>query len=263
METGGVKSLVCPNCGAPIRHGDLDCDYCGAAIYAERAVEVTVPAVAGAQNIIAEMQRRIKSNAYDGDAYYQLGLACYTLKLYDQAENAFEQAQRFSPGSALAHYFFGLAMLRRAEPEILSVQEFRIIRMRKEFETAHSLDGNLTEAEWYHLLTDALLARNREDYKGALPALKSVTQALPNLGLAWKVLAACYFQVGDYRNAIHAGSQAFQLDKNDADVAYLVGAAHCYLGETDEMQAWAKRVAVLRDDSDSWPNVMREFRGQI
>ncbi|MBI4790647.1 MAG: hypothetical protein HY782_26765 [Chloroflexi bacterium] len=263
MESSGIRSLVCPNCGAPIRHGELECDYCGAAIYAERAAEVTVPAVGEAQKIIAEMQRRIKSNGYDGDAYYQLGLACFTLKLYDQAENAFEQARRFSPGSALVHYFVGLAMLRRAEPEILSIQEFRIIQMRKAFQAALALDANLSEAEWHHLLTDGLLARNREDYAGALAPLKSVVQMSPKLGLAWKVLAACYFQVGDYHNAIHAGSQAFQLDKLDGDIAYLIGAAHCYLGETDDMRVWAKRVAVLRGDPDAWPSVTREFRGQI
>jgi hypothetical protein len=110
-----VRTLFCPNCGAPIHHGDLECEYCGAGLYAGRAAEVTVPALAEAQKIIPEMQVRIKRNPYDGDAYYQLGLACFTLKLYTQAEDAFEQAERFSPGDALVHYFAGLAALRRAE----------------------------------------------------------------------------------------------------------------------------------------------------
>lgn len=131
-----MRTLFCPNCGAPIRHGDLECDYCGAGLYAER-VQVTIPALAQAQQLIPEMQARIKRNPYDGDAYYQLGLACYTLKLYDQAENAFEQAKRFSPGSSLAFYFAGLARLRCAEAEILSIQEFRIREMRKDLGTPY------------------------------------------------------------------------------------------------------------------------------
>jgi tetratricopeptide (TPR) repeat protein len=263
VEPAGIRTLFCPNCGAPIRHGDLECDFCGGSIFAERAAEVTVPALAEAQAIIPEMQRRIKNNAYDGDAYYQLGLACFTLKLYDQAELAFQQAQRFSPGSALVHYFTGLAILRRAESEILSIQEYRILQMRKEFELAHSLDANLNEAEWYHQLTDALLARNREDYAGALKPLQAVVQVLPKLGLAWRVLAACYFQVAAYENAIHAGRRALELDQDDKDIAFLIGVAHGCLGEKDEMETWANRVAALRGDTEAWQSVAREFMGQV
>lgn len=263
MEAAGVRSLVCPNCGAPIRHGELTCSYCGSGVYAERAAEITIPALADAQKVISTMQSRIRANPYDGDAYYQLGLGCYTLKLYDQAQHAFEQAQRFSPGSAVAHYFTGLSMLRCAEPEILSVQEFRIYQMRKEFETALALDPEFTEARLYHSLTDALLARNREDYAGALIPLETITAAIPGLGLAWRLLAACRFQAGDCREAIEAAQRAFQLDPTNADLAYLIGAGYARLNDTIEMQAWARRVAKLTGNPDAAPTILREFTGQI
>lgn len=263
MESNGVRTLLCPNCGAPIRHGSLQCTYCGGGVYADQAAEVTVPALAQAQKIIPEMQARIRKNPYDGDAYYQLGLACYTLKLYDQAQAAFEQAKRFSPGSALVHYFDGLALLRCAEPEILSIQEFRIYQMRKEFETALAIDPGFSEARLYRSLSDALLARNREDYAGALEPLKTFTGAIPELCLGWRLLAACYFQVGDCRQAVLAGKRAFQLDPGNQDIAYLIGAAHARLGETAEMESWARRVADLRGDPDSSGTIQREFMGQI
>ncbi len=263
MDTSPLRTLFCPNCGAPLDRGRVDCEYCGAALYVEHAAEVTLPALAQAQKLIPEMQRRIQANAYDGDAYYQLGLACFTLKLYDQAANAFEQAQRFSPGNPRVHYFSGLAILRDAEPEILSIAEYRILQMRKEFEAALSLAPDLAEARAYHLLTDGLLARNREDYRGALKPLNQVVQTLPTLKSAWKILAACYFQVGDYTSAVHASSRAFQLDPNDVDSAYLAGTAHACLNETDAMKTWAERVARLRGDPESWRSIMQEFRGQI
>lgn len=241
----------------------MNCDYCGSAIYAGRATEVAVPALADAQKIIPAMKQRIEANAYDGDAYYQLGLACFTLKLYDQAEKAFQQAQRFLPGSALVHYFTGLAMLRAAESEILSVQEFRLRQMQKEFDTAAALDPHLREAEPYRDLTCGLLARNHEDYAGALAPLNAAVTALRNLGLAWKVLAACYFQVADYRAAVRAGSQALHLLPRDEDVAYLLGVAYTVLKQKDEMEALARRVAELRGNPDAWSDVVREFKGQI
>lgn len=259
---GRVQTLACPSCGAPIGHGDLSCGYCGVAL-AARAAEITVPALAQAQQTIPEMLERIKRNAYDGDAYYQLGLACYTLQLYDQAEDAFEQAKRFSPGSAAAYYFAGLAKLRRAEPEILSIQEFRIREIRKEFQTALSLSPHFAEAQVYDRLAEALLARNREEYANAIPPLESVTQALPKLGLAWKVLGTCYFQVGDYSKAIRASTQAFVLNPKDEDAAYLIGTAHARLGQDEETQDWARRMADLRGEPLEWPQVLREFNGHL
>ncbi len=258
-----IRTLFCPNCGASIHHGDLECEYCGAALYAGHAAEVTVPALAEAQKIIPAMQARIKQNPYDGDAYYQLGLACFTLKLNVQAQDAFEQAERFSPGDALVHYFYGLAILRAAEPEILSIQEFRINQIKKLFETALSIDPNLAEAGVYYTFAEALLARNHEDYAGAQEPLRRVVEALPKFTMAWKVLAACCFQVADFEAAAQAGLRALQLEPADADLAFLVGSAYTRLQQTDETEAWARRVATLRGHPSDWQAVAREFKGQL
>ncbi len=258
-----VRTLFCPNCSAPLHHGDLECEYCGAALYAGRATEVAVPAVAEAQKAIPEMQARIKSNPYDGNAYYQLGLACLTLKLNAQAQDAFEQALRFSPGDGLVPYFYGLAILRSAEPEILSIQEFRIVQMKKQFETALSLDPNLAEASTYCAFAGALYARNHEDYTGALELLRRVVQALPNFTAGWKVLAACCFQVSDFEGATQAGLRSLQLQPEDADTAYLVGAAYARMNQMEEAEAWARRVAALRRHPSQWRRIVHEFKGQI
>ncbi len=263
METTGVKTLLCPNCGAPIHHGDLECEYCGGAIYAGRAAEITVPAIAEAQKIIPEMQARIKLNPYDGDAYYQLALACFTLKLYDQAENALKQAERFSPGSPLVHYFTGLAILYGGEREILNIQPFRIATAHKQFETALSLDPDLAEARAYDCFTDALLARNREDYAGAITPLQIVVERLPKFAMGWQVLAACRFQTGDFHAAIDAAKRALELQPGNADMAYLVGAAYSQLNDAAQVESWARRVALLRGNPDEWCPVVREIMGQI
>jgi tetratricopeptide (TPR) repeat protein len=261
--TTELKTIECPNCGAPIRAGELTCDHCGSAIRAARATEVAVPAVADAHATIAAMQARIKANPYDGEAYYQLGLALFTLQLYDQAEHAFEQARQFLPGSAEVHYFTGLAMLRGAEKEILSVEHFRLTEMQRGFETAAKLDPNLREAQPHLDFIRGLLARNAEDYAGALAPLKEAVETLPNFGLAWKALAACAFQTGDFHEAIRAGKQALQARPDDADAAYLIGAAYFRLKQLDEMEAWARRAAEMRDEPDSWGQIVKEYRGEF
>lgn len=263
MSPSDVQTLVCPNCGAPIHHGDLTCEYCGAALYAGHAAEVTVPALAQAQKVIPKMRERIKANPYDGDAYYQLGLALFTLRFYDQAEEAFELAQRYLPGQALICYFAGLSILYCAEEEILSIPAFRISEMRRQFQQAASLDPSLAEARLYGRFADALLARNEEDYAGAIVPLQEVVQTLPKLELAWRVLAACCFQVGRYSDAVQAGRQALQLRPYNADLAFLIGTAYNRLGDATEVEDWAHRVAEMRGQPDGWEHVVREFKGKI
>ncbi len=258
-----LTTLRCPNCGAPIHAGDVTCEYCGAALYVGQPSEVALPALANAQQIAAAMRERLGVNPYDGDAYYQLGLACFTLQLFEQAENAFLQAQRYMPGTALPHYFTALAILHGAESEILSIGAFRLHQIQTELTTAAQLDPNLSEAQAYLQLVKGLMARDEGDNNSAIPPLSDAVEKLPTLGLGWKVLAACYFQNGAYREAIRAGSRALQLRPLDEGSAYLVGAAHSRLGELDETQAYAQRVARLRGDAEAWEQVMKEYRGEF
>lgn len=256
-------SLRCPNCGAAIHPGDITCEYCGAALYVGQPSEVALPAIADAQKIAAKLRDRIAANPYDGDAYYQLGLACFTLRLFDQAENAFRQAQRFIPGTALPHYFTALAILHGAEGDILALGEYRLREIQSELTMVTQLDPNLTEAQAYLLLDKGLMARDGGDYSGAIPTLCKAIGLLPTLGLAWKALAACYFQVGNYHDAIQAGSRACQLQPLDEGSAYLVGAAHSRLDENEEMEQYAKRVARLRGDESQWVQVVKEYHGEF
>ncbi len=256
-----LVSLRCPNCSAPMHAGDATCEYCGAALYVGQPAEVALPQIAEAQKIAAKMRERIAANPYDGDAYYQLGLACFTLQLFDQAENAFRQAQRYTPGGALPHYFTALSILHGAERDLLSLGQFRLREIKSELTRAAVLDPNLTEAQAYLLLVKGLMARDDGDYQGAIPPLREAVRLLPGLGLGWKALAACYFQVASYQDAARAGSQAFRLRPHDEGAAYLVGAAYGRLGEEEAMEQYARRVAELRGDAELWPEVVREYRG--
>jgi tetratricopeptide (TPR) repeat protein len=258
-----LVSLRCPNCGAPMHAGDTTCEYCGAALYVGQPSEVALPALAEAQKIAAKMRERLAANAYDGDAYYQLGLACFTLRLFDQAENAFRQAQRYLPGTPLPHYFTALAILYGAESDILALGEFRLHQIQSELALVTQIDPALTDAQAYLHLVKGLSLRDDGNYAGALAPLCQAVALLPKLELGWKVLAACYFQIGDYENAIRTGTRAGQLRPLDEGSAYLVGAAHSRLGQTDEMEAYAKRVAQLRGDAVTWPQVVKEYHGEF
>ncbi len=243
--------------------GDRACEYCGSALYVGQPSEVALPAVAEAQKIAAKMRERIGQNQYDGDAYYQLGLACFTLQLYDQAENAFHQAERFLPGSPIPHYFTALAILNSAQSDILSLGEFRLREIQSELLKAVQIEPQLTEAQAYLQLTKGLMLRDDGDYEGAIRPLSKAVELLPALGLGWKVLAACYFQILKYEESIHAGGRALKLRPNDDGIAYLLGAAHYCLGQIEEMENCAKLVAQLRGDGEAWYQIVKEYRGEF
>lgn len=263
MTTSTLTTLRCPACGAPVRLNDITCDYCGSIVLVGQPAELALPAVAQAQKLAAQMRERLGLNPYDGDAYYQLGLATFTLGRYDQAENAFDQAQRYLPGSAVAYYFKGLAMLLGRQDDILGIADFRLHTIQLQLEQARELDPNLVVADTYLKLLHGLQLRNQEKYREAIPPLLEAAKALPDLGIIYKVLAACYFQVGDMAHAIANAKRALELRPTDIDMAYMLGVAHAQLEQFNEMEKYARRVAVLRGDSTEWYQVVREFHGHF
>ena len=139
-----------------------------------------------------------------------LGLATFTLGRYDQAENAFDQAQHYLPGSAIAQYFKGLAMLLGLQEDILGISNFRLHQVEGEFETAMRLDPNLHVAESYLNFLRGLELRNQDNYAAAIEPLKQAAVALPELGIIFKALAACYFQVNNLPSAMQAAKRGFE-----------------------------------------------------
>ncbi len=258
-----LVTLRCPACGAPLQANEKKCAYCGSVVLIGQPAELALPAVAQAQNLAGQMRERLALNPYDGDAYYQLGLATFTLGRYDQAENAFEQAQRYLPGSAVVHYFKGLAMLLSKEDDILGIADFRLHAIERELETARELDPHLHVTDAYLDFLRGLQLRNQEKYRQAIVPLQAAANALPDLAVIFKVLAACYFQIGDLAQAIASAKRAFELRPTDADLAYMLGVAHARLEQFNEMEYYARRVALLRGDSTQWEQVIREFNGHF
>jgi tetratricopeptide (TPR) repeat protein len=258
-----LTTLHCPNCGAPVDSNDQRCDYCGSLLLVSQPAELALPAIAQAQEIAAQMRERLALNPYDGDAYYQLGLATFTLGRYDQAQNAFAQAQHYLPGSAVASYFKGLAMLFGLQDDILGVSNFRLHEIEREFETATQLDPNLHVAASYLDFLRGLKLRNQDQYADAIAPLTQAAAALPDFGIIHKALAACYFQVNDLHAAIQSAKRALELRPTDIDLTYLLGVAYTRLQKLNEMEEYAHRVAVLRGDKRNWNRVVREFNGQF
>ncbi len=258
-----LTTLRCPSCGAPVQMNEPTCDYCGSIVLVSQPAELALPAIAQAQKLAAQMRERLALNPYDGDAYYQLGLATFTLGRYDQAENAFDQAQRYLPGSAVAHYFKGLAMLLAKQEDILGIADFRLRGIQRQLETARELDPNLHVTDAYLDFLKGLQLRNQEKYRDALAPLQQAAKQLPDLAIIYKVLAACYFQIGDVPNVIQSAKRAFELRPTDIDLAFMLGVAHARLAQFNEMEKYARRVALLRGDTTEWYQVVREFHGQF
>jgi len=154
-------------------------------------------------------------------------------------------------------------MLLARQDEILGISDFRLYSIKREMETAQELDPNLHVAKAYLQCVHGLQLRNQEKYGEAIVPLVEAAQALPNLAIILKVLAACYFQVGDLPKAIQSAKRAFELRPTDMDLAFMLGVAHARLEQFNEMEKYARRVAVLRGDSTEWFHVVREFHGQF
>lgn len=145
----------------------------------------------------------------------------------------------------------------------MGIADFRLHTIQRQLEQARELDPNLFVADAYLKLLRGLELRNQEKYREAIAPLLEAAEALPDLGIIYKVLAACYFQTGDLGHVIANAKRALERRPTDIDVAYILGVTHAQLEQFNEMEKYARRVAVLRGDSTEWYQVVREFHGHF
>jgi len=95
-----IMALACPVCGAPLKPGDEKCGFCGSYIF----IKTDLPRLdrhtlnqSVIQEHITDFRRRIRSNQYDEEAHYGLGVAYFSLGLTDEAVDELSQAARLMP----------------------------------------------------------------------------------------------------------------------------------------------------------------------
>ncbi|MGC4108239.1 MAG: tetratricopeptide repeat protein [Thermomicrobiales bacterium] len=174
-----LMALVCPVCGAPLSQGDTLCAFCGSAIFIKadapqlnlRNLNQTV-----IQEHIGDFRTRIRSDRYDVEAHYGLGMAYYSLGLGDEAIEELTHAAKLMPENADIQTQLAVVLHR----SVLSGNAAAEKPMRERLAKALTLDPTNFEAN----LLRADIMQRRGDYAGALGTIRPVVSGDPARGNA-------------------------------------------------------------------------------
>lgn len=145
-------------------------------------------------------QQAIEADSTAPDLYYWLGEAERRSGQIGAALNAYNQAIRASPNFAPAFLGRARAGLAGSNPKIEDI--------RKDLQTALSLDPNLAEA----YLELAQLDLNEERYEAALQNLDRAAELLPDSPLVYEYRARVLLAQGNAEAALADAQRANQLD---------------------------------------------------
>lgn len=149
-----IMALDCPVCGAPLKPGDEKCGFCGSYIF----IKTDLPRLdrhtlnqAVIQEHITDFRRRIRSNQYDEEAHYGLGVAYFSLGLTDEAVDELSQAARLMPENPHIQAQLAVALRNSFRAGNQAAEQ----QMHTRIQSALLLDPNHVEAAM--LKTEVLL----------------------------------------------------------------------------------------------------------
>ena len=149
-----IMALSCPVCGAPLKPGDEKCSFCGSYIF----IKTDLPRLdrhslnqAVIQEHITDFRRRIRSDQYDEEAHYGLGVAYFSLGLTDEAVDELSQAARLMPENPHIQAQLAVALRNAFKAGNQAAEQ----QMNTRIQSALLLDPNHVEAAM--LKTEVLL----------------------------------------------------------------------------------------------------------
>lgn len=150
-------------CGAPLKPRDEKCSFCGSYIF----IKTDLPKLdrhtlnqAVIQEHITDFRRRIRSNQYDEEAHYGLGVAYFSLGLTDEAVDELSQAARLMPENPHIQAQLAVALRNSFKAGNQAAEQ----QMNTRIQSALLLEPNHAEAAM--LKTEVLLESQK--YAGAI-----------------------------------------------------------------------------------------------
>jgi len=155
---------------------------------------------------VSILQRRIRLDPNNDEAYYYIGLSYKEMKQYPDALNALRQAATLGDAKGDRHFWYGL-LLEQADSTAQAVHEFQ---------RSLELDStSVTAAIAYRQLGyRRLLAK---DYAGAIPQLERSATVNPNDVQALVWLAQGYQNSGNREKALENYDRVLKIDPQQAD----------------------------------------------
>lgn len=115
-----IMALACPVCAAPLPGRDAEqCQYCGSIVF----IKPDLPQLSTANlnrsvinQHIAQFRQRIRTNSYDEEAHYGLGVAYYNLGLTDSAIDELTKAANLMPENVDIRYQLATVYFESDDP---------------------------------------------------------------------------------------------------------------------------------------------------
>lgn len=165
-----ILALACPVCGAPLKPSDEKCGFCGSYIF----IKTDLPKLdrhtlnqSVIQEHITDFRRRIRSNQYDEEAHYGLGVAYFSLGLTDEAVDELSQAARLMPENPHIQTQLAVALRNSFKAGNQAAEQ----QMHTRIQSALLLDPNHVEAAM--LKTEVLL--DSQKYADAIALYRTMS----------------------------------------------------------------------------------------
>jgi len=178
-------------------------------------------------------------------------------RLPREALGLLERALRALPGSPEAHAAYAQALLSAEDP--LGMGPHALRQAVKSLEALERLGRPLPNGEALRLLCQGLLARDADDPALADTLLRQAVQRDPQLGAAWRGLAALELRRGETDQGLDYCRRALALDARDERALLMMAGACLRARRRAEAREVAIQIAALRGQPWTPEAVLREL----
>ena len=184
--------------------------------------------------------------------YLSRGLLYVELAEFDKAEADFNRVEKLSSFQALGSYALDLAEVQKNNPKEA------LAKVRSQLKL-HPDDALLNYFLAQSLMNDSPDVQS-EAYKEALRAALKTSEVKPDYAPVHDLLASMYLHANQYQEAIRECNTALRYDPSDEGATYHLLIALKHTGQTGELAALSKRLAVLHRESLQHENERKSFR---
>ena len=179
------------------------------------------------------LSRHARQNRNDPETEYQLGVLCFNMGMYDEAELHLKTSLSINSANPEAHYQLGLCLLKVGRPQE-AMPEFReACEQKPGFAVGH--------LHW------GLALVSMGSHRGALGQFKQAVKFNPSLSAAFYQSGICCFELEQYMEAAQQFQAAVNVDPQMAEAFNGLGTSLCAMGNfADAVNCFARAV-----DADS------------
>ncbi len=188
----------------------------------------------------------------DPSIYLSRGLLYVELADFDMAERDFSMVEHLSSFQSLGSYALDMNEVQRNNPEQA------LARVRSQLKT-HP-DDPLLSYFLAQLLMNQSPDLGSKEFKEAMNAAQKTAKLKPDYVPVHDLLASIYMQAGQYSQAIDECHLALHYDPSDEAATYHLLISLKHSGQTQDLAALSKQIAVLHRQSLQRENERKSFR---